>query len=210
MSLKRVKADLETYLNKNAFRVLNNDEIEIVERGKDATLKKVKIRIDNNFKRDIIITFNTDPSKYNFVNLMKSHKNCDYNLIVETVDGKTFCILVELKTTLYDDDLIYDTNKKKRTAKGQIKSTVTYLYMVLRFLDLNPEFRAVVFYMNDKRSRTLPPTDIDPYLQRETDIDEKCWDFGLPNRKVKKIRYELIQADNDNVFDLSSLISRKF
>jgi hypothetical protein len=207
MSLEMVKADLETYLNKNAYRISNNDVIEIFEKKKDARLKRVKVRIDDNFKRDTIITFNTDPSKYNFVNLLKFHKNCDYNLIIETVNGKIFCILVELKTTLYDDDLIYDTNKKKRTAKGQIKSTFTYLYMVLKFLDLNPEFRAVVFYMNDRRSKTLSPTEIDPYIQRETDIEEKCWDFDLPNRKVVTIRYKLIRTENDCVFDLSNLIS---
>jgi hypothetical protein len=196
-NLTRVKDDIERYLNKEICTVLNGDTIEVKEKNKQAELKKVKVRIDDNFKTDVIISFNTNPKQ--FLKIMKNQKNCDCNFVVERIDGKTFCLLIELKTTIYDDDLLYDDG-----AKSQIKSTFIYVYMLLKFLDLNPIFRAVVFYKNDKRSRTLPSTDIDPYLQRETDIEEECWDFELPNDRVQ-VKFELIQADNDQEFNLNSL-----
>ena len=195
--LTRAKDDIERYFNEKVCTVLNSDTIEVKEKARQAELKKVKVRIDDNFKADVIISFNTNPRQ--FLKTMKNRRNCDYNFVVERVDGKMFCFLVELKTTIYDDDLIYDDG-----AKGQIKSTFTYVYMLLKFLNLNPEFRAVIFYRNDRRSRTLPSTDVDPYLQRETDVGKNCWDFELPDDRVR-VKFELIRADNDREFDLSCL-----
>jgi len=203
MSLGRVKKDIERYLNERAYNLLNipngNRTIEIRERER-ADLRRVKIFIDNNFKIENVVEFNTDPRQ--FLNLMKNQRNCDYNFIIEDINGKTFCFLVELKTTIYDDDLTEDDK-----IKGQIKSIFIYIYMLSKFLDLSPEFRAIVFYKNDKRSKTVPPTEIDPYIQRETDIGVSggYWDFKLPKNKLKTIKFALVKADNDQTFNLSYL-----
>ncbi len=199
-SLRRARDDVRNYLNDKAYKIFNRDEIKIKEKDKNAELKIVKIHIDNNFHSDTLIMFDTNPKR--FLKLMKLHKNCDFNFIIRHIDGKLFCFLIELKTTLYSDDLIDDDG-----VKGQIKSTFIYLYMLLRFLDLHPEFRAIIFYKNDKRSRTLPPTDIDPYIQKETDLDNNCWIFKLPNNKVKSVKFNLIQSDNNQIFNLTDIVT---
>jgi len=185
--LKNIKNDLESYFNEKVYKIISGSVIEIKEKDMQAGLKRVKILIDNDFKTDVIVKFNTNPKQ--FLKIMKSQRNCDYNLIVEDKEGKTICFLIELKTTIYNDDLLSDDD-----TKGQIKSTFTYIYMLLRFLDICPEFRAIVFYKNDRRSR-LAPTDIDSYLH-EIDFDNNCWYFKLPNNRIK-VKFTLIQADND-------------
>jgi len=204
MSLRSAEKDLEKFLDKCVYKILYKRDITIREKDKSASLKVVKINVDSNFLEPVI-EFITSPKTT--MKIMQSKKQCDGNMVVETDEGKVFCILCELKTTLYDDEILYDTRKKnKSTAKGQIKSTLVYLWMILRFLELEPKFSAIVFYMKDKRSKTLPPTDIDPYLQKETDIDGGCWDLDLPNDRKLTVKYKLVHANNDQTFYLSSIL----
>lgn len=153
MSLRSAEKDLEKFLDKCVYKILYKRDITIREKDKSASLKVVKINVDSNFLEPII-NFIVDPNTT--MKIMQSKKQCDGNMVVETNEGKVFCILCELKTTLYDDEILYDDMRRK-TAKNQIKSTLVYLWMILKFLELEPEFGAIVFYMRDKRSKTFHP-----------------------------------------------------